>query len=41
MASSEKRQQTTILYVRVKPEVKAMLANQAEAQGRSLAKYME
>lgn len=41
MASTEKRQQTAILYVRVKPEVKAMLAAQADAQGRSLANYVE
>ncbi len=41
MANTEKRQQTAILYVRVKPEIKAMLAAQAEAQGRSLANYVE
>ena len=41
MAGTEKRQKTAIIYVRVKPEVKAMLEGQAEAQGRSLANYME
>ena len=41
MASTEKRQQTAILYIRVKPEVKAMLAAQANAQGRSMANYLE
>jgi predicted HicB family RNase H-like nuclease len=41
MANPEKRQQTAILYVRVKPEVKAMLTAQADAQGRSMANYLE
>jgi predicted HicB family RNase H-like nuclease len=41
MASTEKRQQTAISYVRVKPEIKAMLAAQAAAQGRSMANYLE
>ena len=41
MANPEKRQQTAILSVRVKPEVKAMLAAQADAQRRSLANSLE
>ena len=41
MASTEKRQKTAILYIRVKPEVKALLAAQAESQGRSMANYLE
>jgi predicted HicB family RNase H-like nuclease len=41
MAGTEKRQKTAIIYARVKPEVKAMLEAQAEAQGRSLANYLE
>jgi len=41
MAGTEKRQKTAIIYVRVKPEVKAMLEDQAKAQGRSLTNYLE
>lgn len=41
MAGTEKRQKTAILYVRVKPEIKAMLEDQAKAQGRSLTNYLE
>lgn len=41
MASEAKRQKTAIIYVRVKPEVKAMLEAQAKAQGRSLTNYLE
>jgi uncharacterized protein (DUF1778 family) len=39
--NTEKRQKTAIIYVRVKPEVKAMLEAQAKAQGRSLTNYLE
>ena len=41
MAGTEKRQKTAIIYVRVKPEVKTMLEDQAKAQGRSLTNYLE
>lgn len=41
MAGTEKRQKTAIIYVRVKPEVKTMLEEQAKAQGRSLTNYLE
>lgn len=41
MAGTEKRQKTAIIYVRVKPEVKMMLEDQAKAQGRSLTNYLE
>ena len=41
MVSTEKRQKTAIIYVRVKPEVKALLEDQARAQGRSLTNYLE
>ena len=41
MAGTVKRQKTAIIYVRVKPEVKAMLEDQAKAQGRSLTNYLE
>ena len=41
MASTEKRRKTAIIYVRVKPEVKTMLEDQAKAQGRSLTNYLE
>jgi uncharacterized protein (DUF1778 family) len=41
MASTEKRQKTAVVYVRVRPEVKTMLETQAKAQGRSLANYLE
>jgi uncharacterized protein (DUF1778 family) len=41
MASTEKRQKTAIIYVRVRPEVKALLEAQAKAQGRNLTNYLE
>lgn len=41
MASVAKRQKTAIIYVRVKPEIKVMLEEQARAQGRSLTNYLE
>jgi uncharacterized protein (DUF1778 family) len=41
MADTEKRRKTVIIYVRVKPEVKTMLEDQAKAQGRSLTNYLE
>ena len=41
MASTAKRQKTALIYVRVKPEIKAMLEEQAKAQGRSLTNYLE
>lgn len=41
MATPEQRQKTAIIYVRVKPEVKALLEAQAHAQGRTLTNYLE
>jgi len=41
MNSPAKRQKTAIIYVRVKPEIKALLEEQAKAQGRSLTNYLE
>jgi uncharacterized protein (DUF1778 family) len=41
MKSPAKRQKTAIIYVRVKPEIKALLEAQARAQGRSLTNYLE
>ncbi|HZV83192.1 MAG TPA: hypothetical protein VFF53_13595 [Geobacteraceae bacterium] len=41
MTDAHKRQKTAIIYARVNPEVKAMLEDQAKAQGRSLTNYLE
>lgn len=41
MTSPAKRQKTAIIYVRVKPEIKALLEEQAKAQGRNLTNYLE
>jgi predicted HicB family RNase H-like nuclease len=36
-----KEQKTAVLSVRIKPSVKAMVARLADADGRSLANYVE
>jgi predicted HicB family RNase H-like nuclease len=36
-----KEAKTAVLSVRIKPSVKAMVERQAEADGRSLANYVE